>query len=89
MIIDLGNGMECGPHRLRPRQPTSIEEYHFADGSVLTRDDLINRMLIGGDGDEAIVGFDNRNDTLSGSGLGLARGRHRQRHVQVRNWRRL
>ena len=65
MIIDLGNGADV-IRIVGGLGNTSIEEYHFADGGVLTRDNLIDRMLIGGDADEAIVGFNGRDDSLSG-----------------------
>ena len=45
---------------------TRVEEFHFADGSVLTIDDFLARMLIGGTGDDQLTGFDNRDDLIVG-----------------------
>ncbi|WP_301183854.1 calcium-binding protein [Sphingobium xenophagum] len=65
MIIDLGNGADV-LRIVGGLGTTSIEEYHFADGAVLTRDAIIERMLTGGAGDDSIVGFDGRADVMSG-----------------------
>jgi Haemolysin-type calcium binding protein related domain. len=60
--IDLGNGADVltiadglGTH--------SVEKYLFADGSTMTLDDVKSELLVGTDGDDQLIGFDNRNDT--------------------------
>ncbi|WP_156028661.1 calcium-binding protein [Sphingobium chlorophenolicum] len=65
LFIDLGNGADV-VRIVGGLGSTSLEEYHFADGTVLTRNDLINRMLTGGEADENIIGFNGRDDVLSG-----------------------
>src|SRR5687767_13966632 len=65
--IDLGNGTDI----LKIEGglgTTRIEEFHFADGSVMTLEQLIDRLLTGTEADEQFTGFDNRADTISGGG---------------------
>ena len=45
---------------------TKVEEFHFADGTVLSVDDILDRMTIGTDGDDQVIGFVDRDDVLSG-----------------------
>ncbi len=67
LVIDLGNGSDVltiadglGTHR--------VEEFRFADGTVLTLDGIIDRMLEGGADDEQLDGLDARADTIAGGG---------------------
>ncbi len=65
LIIDLGNGNDLltVTDGLASRQ---VEEFHFADGTVWTLEDVRERLLIGGSGDDVLRGFDDRDDTLDG-----------------------
>ncbi|MEJ2743971.1 MAG: calcium-binding protein, partial [Gammaproteobacteria bacterium] len=45
---------------------TTVEEFLFADGTTLTLDEIRNRMLLGGDGDDQLIGFDDRADQIDG-----------------------
>ncbi|HEX8193050.1 MAG TPA: calcium-binding protein, partial [Allosphingosinicella sp.] len=63
--IDLGSGLDVltivdGLTNKR------IERFEFADGTFLTTEEMLNRMLVGSDGDDRIIGFDNRADILAG-----------------------
>lgn len=44
----------------------AVEEIVFADGAVLGQDDIIKQVLIGGDGDDHLRGFNWRDDLLAG-----------------------
>jgi|GEM_PF-2436836 len=63
--IDLGNRTDVLTI-VNGLTTTQVEEFHFADGSVLTLDDLLDRLLIGTDSDDQLLGFDNRDDVLAG-----------------------
>ena len=65
LVIDLGNGADV-LRIVGGLASTGVEEFHFASGPPLTRNDLINRLLTGGASDENIVGFDGRHDEISG-----------------------
>ncbi|HMO06583.1 MAG TPA: calcium-binding protein, partial [Paracoccaceae bacterium] len=68
LLIDLGNATDV----LRIRgglAATTVEEYSFADGTLLTLADLRVRMLVGTEGNDRLIGFDGSNDRLAG-GLG-------------------
>ena len=63
--IDLGNGTDVltiadglGTH--------SVEKYLFADGSSMTLDEVKSQLLVGTTGDDQLIGFDSRNDTIDG-----------------------
>ncbi|WP_274603605.1 calcium-binding protein, partial [Rhizobium sp. CFBP 8762] len=65
LVIDLGNGYDVLTivNGLTTHQ---VESFQFVDGSDLSVDLLIDRMLSGNEGDEHLTGFDNRNDRISG-----------------------
>ncbi len=65
LLIDLGSGTDVLTI-VGGLASTRVEEFHFADGSILTIDDLLNRLTIGTDGDDQLIGFDDRSETLSG-----------------------
>ncbi len=68
LIFDLGNGedqltVEGGLGAAR------VELYQFANGDVWTFEQIRDRLLEGSDGDDELIGFDDRDDVLEG-GLG-------------------
>ena len=63
--IDLGNGLDVLTI-VNGLSTARIERFEFADDPPLTIDAIIDRMLTGAAADEHLIGFDNRNDTLSG-----------------------
>ncbi|MCV0425006.1 MAG: tandem-95 repeat protein, partial [Roseibium sp.] len=63
--IDLGNRTDVLTI-VNGLTTTKVEEFHFADGTVLSLDDLLDRLLIGTDGDDQLLGFDDRDDVLAG-----------------------
>ncbi|MEM7210441.1 MAG: calcium-binding protein [Pseudomonadota bacterium] len=65
LIIDLGNGADVLTI-VGGLGNTRVEQFRFGDGSILTLDEIIDRMLTGGDGDEELIGIDGRDDTISG-----------------------
>ncbi|MEZ5840751.1 MAG: tandem-95 repeat protein [Hyphomicrobiales bacterium] len=66
--IDLGGGVDVLTI-VDGLTTARIEEFHFADGTVLGIDDLFDRLLVGTDGDDQLLGFINRDDVLdSGAG---------------------
>jgi Ca2+-binding RTX toxin-like protein len=65
LIIDLGSGTDVLTI-VNGLSTQKIEELHFSDGRVMSIDDILDRLLTGGAGDDRLVGFDNRDDTLSG-----------------------
>ncbi|CAN7688252.1 tandem-95 repeat protein [Mesorhizobium sp. LjRoot246] len=76
LIIDLGNGEDrlTIVDGLTVRQ---VEEFQFGDGTTLTLEQIRTRMLVGTDGDDALVGFDDRNDVLDGgAGSDALEGRY-------------
>lgn len=42
-----------------------VESFHFADGTVITKADMMSQLTIGTNGDDTIIGF-HTDDTLSG-----------------------
>ena len=68
LIIDLGNGEDrlTIVDGLTTRQ---IERFEFADGTIMTLEQIRDRLLTGTSGDDILVGFNDRNDVLDG-GLG-------------------
>ncbi|WP_270934250.1 calcium-binding protein, partial [Falsiroseomonas oryzae] len=67
LVIDLGNGSDVLTiaDGLAGR---GVEAFRFADATVLTLDAIIDRMLTGAAGDEQLLGFDARDDTIWGAG---------------------
>ncbi|WP_091753513.1 calcium-binding protein [Methylobacterium sp. ap11] len=65
LVLDLGNGVDVLTvvEGLTDRR---IERFEFADGTALSIEAIVDRMLAGTDADEHLVGFDGRDDTLSG-----------------------
>ena len=69
LLIDLGNGLDVLTI-VNGLSTTRVEQFEFADGRILSIEAIIDRMLTGTERDDHLIGFDNRNDTLSG-GAGL------------------
>ncbi len=65
LMIDLGNGVDVLTV-VNGLSTTRVEQFEFADGRILSIDLIIDRMLMGTAADDHLIGFDNRNDTLSG-----------------------
>jgi len=65
LVIDLGNGVDVLTI-VGGLAATRVERFEFADGAVWSIDQVIDRMLTGGAGDDHLIGLDNRNDTLAG-----------------------
>jgi Ca2+-binding RTX toxin-like protein len=65
LLIDLGNGVDVLTI-VNGLTTTRVEQFEFADGSIWTIDQIIDRMLTGTEADEHLIGLDNRNDTISG-----------------------
>ncbi|MCP4128774.1 MAG: hypothetical protein GY753_17185, partial [Gammaproteobacteria bacterium] len=67
LIIDLGNGEDrlTIVDGLTSRQ---VEQFLFADGTEWDLETVRDRLLIGSDGDDVLVGFDDRDDRLDGKG---------------------
>ncbi|MGA9581850.1 MAG: calcium-binding protein, partial [Allosphingosinicella sp.] len=65
LLIDLGNGTDVVTV-VGGLTNTRVEEFHFADGAVLTLEQVLDRMLTGTEADEQLTGFDNRADTIAG-----------------------
>ena len=63
--IDLGNGADVLTIK-GGLATTRVEEFQFADGTVLSLEDVLDRLLEGSEGDDLLIGFQNRNDVLSG-----------------------
>ncbi|MEQ1615560.1 MAG: calcium-binding protein, partial [Hyphomicrobiaceae bacterium] len=66
LVIDLGNGRDVITV-VGGLANTRVETFEFADGSSLTLEQVIDRMLTGSAADERIDGLDGRNDTISGA----------------------
>ncbi len=65
LIFDLGNGED----RLTIKNGLStrpVEQFIFANGTMLGLEEIRTRMLIGDNSDEVLVGFDGRSDVLDG-----------------------
>ncbi|MEC3863369.1 calcium-binding protein [Mesobacterium sp. TK19101] len=74
LVIDLGMGTDVLTI-VGGLGDTRVEEFRFADGSVLTLDEIIDGMLTGTDADERLTGLDTRDDTISGgAGFDLLEG---------------
>ncbi|MEJ2002961.1 MAG: calcium-binding protein, partial [Maritimibacter sp.] len=65
LLIDLGSGVDVLTI-VGGLTTTRVESYEFADGTVWTIDQIIDRMLTGTAADEHLIGLDNRDDTISG-----------------------
>ncbi|MEM7641539.1 MAG: cadherin-like domain-containing protein [Pseudomonadota bacterium] len=65
LLIDLGVGADV-LRVVGGLGSQQIERYEFADGMVLTTNDMRDRMVQGTDGDDSIEGFDGRSDTIDG-----------------------
>ncbi|PYF01795.1 Ca2+-binding RTX toxin-like protein [Rhodopseudomonas faecalis] len=65
LLIDLGNGVDVLTV-VNGLSTTRVEQFEFADGRTLSIESIIDRMLMGTAADDHLIGFDNRNDTLSG-----------------------
>ncbi len=65
LVIDLGSGLDVLTvvDGLSTRR---VERFEFADGRVLSIEAILDRMLAGTAGDDHLIGFDTRDDTLSG-----------------------
>ena len=65
LIVDLGNGEDqlTIVDGLSARQ---IETFEFADGTTWTIETVRDRLLAGTNGDDELLGFDDRDDTLEG-----------------------
>ncbi len=44
----------------------AVEEINFSDGTVWSLDDIRSQVLIGGDGDDVLTGFTNRDNVIHG-----------------------
>ena len=65
LLVDLGSGTDVLTI-VGGVGTTRVEEYHFADGTILTIDDLLDQLTIGSDGDDQLIGFNNRDEVLDG-----------------------
>ncbi|MEM7683452.1 MAG: calcium-binding protein, partial [Pseudomonadota bacterium] len=65
LVIDLGNGADVLTV-VGGLGSTRIEQFRFGDGSTLTLEEIIDRMLTGTEADEELIGIDGRDDTISG-----------------------
>ncbi|WP_272490883.1 calcium-binding protein, partial [Mesobacterium pallidum] len=65
LVIDLGNGADVLTI-VGGLAGSRIEQFRFGDASVLTFDEIVDRMLTGTDADEELRGLDTRDDTLDG-----------------------
>lgn len=65
LVIDLGSGLDVLTI-VNGLSTTRVEQFEFADGRILNVEAIIDRMLTGTAGDDHLIGFDNRDDTLSG-----------------------
>lgn len=65
LLIDLGNGADV-LRIVGGLSGTRVEQFHFADGRIITIDQITDRLLLGTAGDDRLIGFDNRNDTIAG-----------------------
>jgi Ca2+-binding RTX toxin-like protein len=75
LIIDLGNGADVLTIA-GGLADTSVEQFRFGDGTILTLEEIIDQMLTGTDGNEVLSGLDNRDDTItSGAGSDAMEGR--------------
>ncbi len=67
LILTLSNGETITlKDQLYSNGRYGLEKVVFADGTEWNRQGLRNALLVGGDGDDNIVGFSNGNDTLRG-----------------------
>ncbi|MGM0740843.1 MAG: calcium-binding protein, partial [Pseudomonadota bacterium] len=74
LIIDIGNATDVLTIQ-GGLGANAVEEFHFAGGLVLTLDDLKGRMVTGTEGNDLLIGFDDRDDVLdSGAGTDEMRG---------------
>ncbi|MEL6426264.1 MAG: calcium-binding protein, partial [Pseudomonadota bacterium] len=65
LLIDLGNGEDV-LRIVGGLGSNKVEEFSFADGTVWTVEDVRNELTRGTDANDKLVGFDGRNDDLSG-----------------------
>jgi Ca2+-binding RTX toxin-like protein len=65
LLIDLGNAEDV-LRIVGGLGTTGIEEFSFADGTLLTMADIRARLLIGSAGNDRLQGFDASNDRLAG-----------------------
>ena len=69
LLIDLGSGLDVLTI-VDGLSTNRVEQFEFADGRILSIEAIIDRMLTGTERDDHLIGFDNRNDTITG-GAGL------------------
>ncbi|EFL88196.1 tandem-95 repeat protein [Ahrensia sp. R2A130] len=65
LLIDIGNGTDVLTI-VDGLGATTVEHFEFADGSVLTLDQIRDDLLIGDETSQRIVGFDGRDDRIEG-----------------------
>ncbi|WP_367714279.1 tandem-95 repeat protein (plasmid) [Nitratireductor sp. GISD-1A_MAKvit] len=65
LLIDLGAGVDV-LRVVGGLANRRVEEFHFADGAVLTIDDMMDRFLKGSENDDQLIGFNGRNDDIDG-----------------------
>ncbi|AVX03475.1 iron-regulated protein FrpA [Maritalea myrionectae] len=67
LIFDLGNGEDrlTVVEGLSTRQ---VERFLFANGTEWNLEDVRNHLLKGSNGDDVLIGFDDRNDRIDGGG---------------------
>ncbi len=67
LLIDLGNGADV-LRIVGGLDKTGVEVFSFADGSTLTLDQIRARMLVGGAGNDRLIGFDGADTLIGGAG---------------------
>ena len=65
-IVDTGETITVKKHFVAGHRH-AIEEIVFADGTVWDAEEIRSRVLIGGDGDDELIGFHNRDDVIVGN----------------------
>jgi len=64
-IVDTGETITVKKH-FNESNRHAIEEIVFADGTVWDAEEIRSRVLIGGDGDDELYGFNNRDNVIAG-----------------------
>ncbi|NCC30651.1 MAG: hypothetical protein EOM24_01360, partial [Chloroflexia bacterium] len=65
-IVDTGETITVKKHFVAGHRH-AIEEIVFADGTVWATEEIRSRALMGGDGDDELLGFNNRDDVIVGN----------------------